>query len=195
MTKKLSELKEDIIKKSEERAETIRSRAEKAKKRTIRAAKRQADRILRKAEKREEDNFEREKRKIKYELEIQSRKKKLTIEQNLLKDLKKELKNKLQALHSEGKMDKWIKTQIEDIINKSDGQFTLLCNQDNEKKYKKICENMDIKIKSDNIDSGFILRSKVEEYDFRFDTLAENLVETNKHEVLKTLQVTEGDDG
>ncbi|MCF7885549.1 MAG: V-type ATP synthase subunit E [Candidatus Marinimicrobia bacterium] len=195
MTKKLSELKESIVKNSEERAETIRSRAEKVKERTIRTSKRKADRILRNAEKSAEDDFEREKRKIKYDLEINSRKKKLTIEQRIIDDLKNELEERLINLFDNRKLDEWIKNQIKEIVRDSIEQFVLRCNSDHQKKYKELCADIDIEVKSDDIKPGFLLKSEKDEYDFTFETLAENLVESGKEEILKDLQVAGENNG
>ena len=195
MTKKLSELKEKILEDAEQEAEKVRSRAEKVKKRTIRTAKRKADRIINKAEQEQETRFEREKRRIKYDLEIKTRRKKLAIEQQIIDNLKQQLEEKLEAMWGNNELDNWIDSQLEDIVQENEEHFNLLCNPEDQSHFQEIADKHDIEVKTDSIKSGFILKSKKDEYDFQFYTLAENLVESKKDAILKTVHIPEDSNG
>ncbi|HMA63265.1 MAG TPA: hypothetical protein VKP78_11495 [bacterium] len=195
MTKKLSELKEQIISNAEQEAEKIRSRAKKVRDRTLRTARRKADRIVNRAEKQQEDNFIREKQKIEYEQEIQSRKKRLAIEQEILNELTEDLQDRLHNLFQKGQLDEWIFDQVKSILPQDKKIFTLLCCQEDKNKLQSILKSLDLSIKPELNQSGFILTSEKDEYDFTFSTLAENLVTANKDQLLKSLHNREDSNG
>ncbi|MCF7740390.1 MAG: hypothetical protein K9N00_01220 [Candidatus Marinimicrobia bacterium] len=195
MTKKLTELKEKIISNAEQEAEKIRSRAEKVRDRTLRTARRKADRIVSKAEEQQEDRFAREKQKIEYEQEIQTRKKRLAIEQEIFNDLTKDLQDRLHQLFQNGHLDDWILDQVESILPEGEENFTLLCNPKDGKQLQSIFKKKDIPIEEQLSQTGFILTSAKDEYDFTFSTLAENLVAANKEKLLKSLHNSEDFNG
>jgi vacuolar-type H+-ATPase subunit E/Vma4 len=192
MKKNITELREKIVGNAEKEAETMVSRAQKARDRILSQAKRAAEGIKREAQERGKALFEKEKSRIISRKKMDEKKKILVFRKQFFELLLVDLEKELISLLKKGKLDSWIKSCCEDILKEEDG-VSLLVGGEYIEKFKKICKGIkNVNFKDAQITSGFLIRGRDYEYDFRFSVLAKNILERNRKNISDKLGVNYG---
>lgn len=193
MKENIKELENKIIEKAEEEAENIISRAKKAQKRIIDKAKTQAGEILENARNEGKKMLETEKNKIQSEKVIDERKEILTAREETVKQIERDLREKILKKINNGELGKWIEKSCREIQKKEEKNLEMVVREEDIEIFRSIVKNIEsISIKKEDIEPGFILRCQNNEYDFRISTLSRNLIQDNREILMKKLEGKNG---
>jgi vacuolar-type H+-ATPase subunit E/Vma4 len=188
MKKTIKDLKNKILDKASSEAEQLISKAKKAKERIIRTALDDAKEIEREANKKGMESLDLEKKIISSEKVIDERKEYLLVRRKIFEQLINDLEVLFQEMLDDDKFRSWIKSKCIEIVNFEKEKMVLVTRREDKKTFKKIIKGIkDLSLKDEPIDKGFLIRSEKNEYDFRFNVLARNLVHENSKMIISML--------
>jgi len=192
MKKDIEELKEKIISNAEKEAETNLSRARKAKKRILQKAEDEVKKIKEEADEKGRSLFEKEKSRIKSKKKMDKQKEKLGLRKQLVELVKLDLEKALLSMLKNGKLNAWILSRCKELL-KEEEKFSLIADKERIDYLRKICKGLNgISISEEKIKSGFLIRGKNNEYDFRFSVLAENIIKQKMGMIIDKIGVDHG---
>jgi vacuolar-type H+-ATPase subunit E/Vma4 len=192
MKKDINELKEKIIGSAEKEAEDLLSRAKKVEKRIIIQAREEEKKIKEEADKKGKSLFDKEKMRINSKKKNDEKKEFFSLRNKLFELLHNDLEEMLVLMLKTGKLDDWVKSCCEQVI-KEEEKVTLVARKEDLRDLKKICNGLNgLDFAHEPIAGGFLIRSKENEYDFRFSVLSSNILRQNIKMVADKLGVKSG---
>ena len=188
MKKTIKDLENKILEKASLEAEQLISKAKKARERVIKAALEDAKEIEREAKKKGTESLDLEKKIISSEKIIDERKEYLFVRDKIFEQLIHDLEGVFQEMFDNDKFRSWIKSNCLEIVKAEKKKMILVTRKKDKKTFKQIIKGIkDLSLKDESIERGFLLRSEKNEYDFRFNVLARNLVHENRKMILSML--------
>ena len=193
MKEDIKELEDKIIKKAEEEAETITSRAEKARERMIQKSRNEAKEILENARNEGRKMLESNKSKIQSEKIVDERQQKLNAREDIINQIEKDLRGKIQESIQNGELNEWIKEKCLEIQKSENRDIKMIVREEDYNILKKIVDGLEnISIEKGAVEPGFLLQSGNNEYDFRVSTLSRNLIGENRKFLVDILEEENG---
>ncbi len=192
MKKDIKELKEKVISNAEKEADDLLSRAKKVEKRILIQAREEERKIKEEAEKKGKSLFEKEKIRINSKKKNDEKKEFFSLRNKLFELLHKDLEEMLVLMLKTGKLNDWVKSCCEEII-KEEKEVTLIARKEDLGDLKKICSGLNgLNFTGEPVNRGFLIRSKENEYDFRFSLLSSKILKQNIKMVADELGVKSG---
>jgi vacuolar-type H+-ATPase subunit E/Vma4 len=188
MKKTIKDLEKKILNKASSEAEQLISKAKKAKERIIKAALEDAKKIEIEAKKKGTESLDLEKKIISSEKIIDERKEYLLVRDKIFEQLIHDLEGVFQKMLDNGRFRSWIKSKCIEIVNAEKEKMILVTRKEDKKTFEQIIKGIkDLSLNDELMERGFLLRSEKNEYDFRFNVLARNLVHENSKMILSKL--------